>query len=187
MSAMHTGEVLDAIDAIRAGVIALARAEISTAAVKGSREVRQYWRDVGACVGAKPYNDFQLHQAADSKEWCGVFALWVLREAGLIDIPWRQGVGFARGRLPVIAKPEPADLFIGPAPMWHHGIVETHTMLEIRPWLKSIEGNTPCVSAKNRPAPADPIYRDGKIIGWREQLTYYSILPLIKRKLGIEQ
>jgi hypothetical protein len=41
------------------------------------------------------WSDFQVQQYADTKEWCGLFNLWCLKEAGLAqDIFWRDGLGF---------------------------------------------------------------------------------------------
>src|SRR5690606_15306274 len=101
---------------------------------------------------------------------------WVLHEAGLTDKPWAQSIGFVTRLLTPTKTPEAGDVFVGPMPLAHHGIVVAHSTLETRPWLRSVEGNTPDVRERNRPAPADPV-RNG---GWKEHYRYYSILPLIK-------
>lgn len=56
--------------------------------------------------------------------WCGIFALWCLRQAGLTVFNWRLGVGFV---LPLGLKltktPQPGDILVLKK-YWHHGIVE---------------------------------------------------------------
>src|SRR5690606_12080172 len=104
----------------------------------------------------------QVWQASrDSRfQWCGVFALWCLHTANVTRVPWQIGRGFV-WRLPKTREPLPGDVFVGPGPVWHHGIVESRYMVGDRIWLASIEGNTPDVRRKDRPEP--PNY------------TYYSI------------
>lgn len=41
--------------------------------------------------------------------WCGIFALWALREAGLTDWVWETGRGFLY-RLPRTTEPQPGDI-----------------------------------------------------------------------------
>lgn len=54
--------------------------------------------------------------------WCGIFALWVLHQAGLIrDVKWKWGEGFA-SMLPQTQNPKCGD--IGYMDAWnHHDIV----------------------------------------------------------------
>lgn len=55
--------------------------------------------------------------------WCGGFALWVLRRAGVLDgVPWEPGRGFCF-RLPVTSRPEPGDVAYFHAPYQHHALV----------------------------------------------------------------
>jgi hypothetical protein len=61
-----------------------------------------------------------------SFSWCGVFALWVLKRAGLAkQIFWdlKNGVGFLQ-YLPVTSSPQPGDIAYINQPYQHHAIVE---------------------------------------------------------------
>ncbi len=79
----------------RAKVVEIAQAEL------GERKPQKYYEDCAPMyVGTRP-ND---------KSWCGVFALWCLRQAGLTDKMWVDGKGFASGYLPITNNPEPGDL-----------------------------------------------------------------------------
>lgn len=180
----------DAIEARRSAVVAVAKAEIGDQK-KGHPIVLEYWRDVGVIgFDGKPCNDWQLRQAAgcieleDAEEWCGIFALWCLKQANVAPkgVMWKLGSGFARRFLKVTPLPEPGDIFIGPADAYHHGIVESYkprllgadgkTVLNPGQ-LVSIEGNTPTVTRRTRPAPT--LY------------TYYSIMPWLKQAVGVVQ
>lgn len=168
MEETDTGEVLDAIDAERAKVVACAREQIGNYQRK-SREVREMIVRVMPSLSASQIsyalNDPNFH-------WCGVAALSAYHLAGITDIPWIIGRGFALGLLPKTENPQPGDLFIGPAPAFHHGIViERYTADSGEIWLKSVEGNTPICCERNRPEP--------------KKLTYYSIEELIRKKLDL--
>ena len=147
------------MDAKRARVVEIARAEIGDQR-KGSPQVREYWAAV-----CPQYSRGQITDLAESLEWCGVFALWCLHQSGVTTVPWELGRGFVY-HLPRSHAPEPGDVLVGGAPLWHHGIVESLTMRGARPWLASIEGNTPNVRRRDRPAPAG--------------FTYYSITPWLR-------
>lgn len=154
-----TGEVLDWRDAKRAAVVAAARGEIGDQ-TKGHPQVTHYWRTV-----CPQFNAAQIAQLSKKQEWCGIFALWCLHQAGVTSAPWELGRGFAY-RLERTHTPEPGDVFVGPGPLWHHGIVESLTIIGAKPWLASIEGNTPDVRRRDRPAPAG--------------FAYYSISPWLR-------
>lgn len=87
-------------DDVRARVVAIALNEV------GERDPYKYWREVLPVH----FTEFQVRQIADSEEWCGGFALWCLRQAGLArDIDWELGQGFCF-RLPRTTSPEPGDV-----------------------------------------------------------------------------
>jgi hypothetical protein len=91
----------------RARVVAFAVAEL------GNADPERYYPEAcPAYVGT-----------GDSKQWCGVFALWCLRRAGLTTKLWRDGVGFAYGYLPHVPLPEPGDVAFFAANQ-HHAIIE---------------------------------------------------------------
>lgn len=56
--------------------------------------------------------------------WCGIFSLWVLKQAGLAsDLTWEWGKGFAY-KLPMTNDPQPGDIAYLDQPYQHHAIVE---------------------------------------------------------------
>jgi hypothetical protein len=141
----ETGEALDA----RARVVEIARGEL------GPQDPDKYWAVVcPALVGHE-------HTIA----WCGGFALWCLREAGLTDLSWVVGKGFV-GHLRSTALPEPGDVAVFGAPLWHHAIVtgfgDGH--------VETIDGNTmpfplEGVTAKRHPiTPAAAFYSIASLI-----------------------
>jgi hypothetical protein len=155
-------------NAVRTQIIEIARAEIGTQG-KGSARVFEYWRD----VLPPSWSDFQVRQYAASKEWCGGFALWCMRQAGIAaDVRWIDGVGFAGpAKLRQTESPLPGDLAITPSPFWHHALVAvfepgvTQTVAGGR--LVTIDGNQPGVRVKDRPCPA------------LKSIDFYSIEPLL--------
>jgi hypothetical protein len=115
----------------RARVVELARGEI------GLSDAGKYWRDVLGPSWVGPY----------PKHWCGAFALWCLRQAGLTDWQWQVGKGFL-SRLPQTRRPEPGDMGYVDQPFQHHFVVtevDRHT-------IGSVDGNqgTPGVQARSR-------------------------------------
>ena len=160
----ETGEVLDALDDLRAKAVAIARAEIGSQ-TKGSARVKEYVERT-----MPQYTAAQVAYAARQVEWCGIFALWCLHEAGITDVPWEIGRGFVY-RLPQTKTPAPADIFVTNGGLWHHGLVERHMLVDGKPWLESVEGNTPDVRRRSRPAP--------------KNLLYYSIEPWLRAKLDL--
>lgn len=79
----------------RARVVAIAQAEL------GDQDPDKYWRLVCPALMGHP------HDVA----WCGGFALWCLRTAGLCDWSWKIGSGFLEVKgLPKVSLPEPGDI-----------------------------------------------------------------------------
>ena len=60
-----------------------------------------------------------------NKAWCGGFALWALKQAGLAgDLIWHIGRGFAEVyRLPRTKNPQPGDIVYYDQPLQHHALV----------------------------------------------------------------
>lgn len=148
----------------RGGVVERAALEINPATVKRTARVAEFM-----ALANPSWTPAQCRQLAASVEWCGIFALAMLHAEGLgLREPWVCR-GFVR-RLDPTRTPEPGDVFVGPAPLYHHGIVEARYLVGDKPWLCSIEGNTPGVARRDRPEPRG--------------LTYYSIEPWIDATRG---
>lgn len=95
-------------DPRRLAVVAVARAEL------GKQDPSKYW-------------DAVLPPAQQNSgfvgEWCGGFALWCLRQAGLAqNVNWEIGKGFCY-RLPITLTPEPGDVVYLDQPYQHHAIL----------------------------------------------------------------
>jgi hypothetical protein len=94
-----------AVDERRAAVVTAARAEL------GKSDWTVYARETTGAVPPK------------RPEWCGMFALAMLRRAGLAPTwQWEYGRGFLY-RLPVTDQPQPADMAYYDQPYQHHAIV----------------------------------------------------------------
>jgi hypothetical protein len=126
-------------------VVEIARAEL------GLSDASKYWRDV--LTSGPPY----------PPHWCGAFALWCLRQAGLTDWHWEIGKGFL-WRLRRTTEPQPGDIGYQDQPFQHHFVVADvgqHT-------IASIDGNqgSPGVQERHR-ALSNP------------GLVFFSIEPLL--------
>jgi hypothetical protein len=83
--------------ALRARVAAICRAEV------GKAELDKYFAD------AAP----MYVNASDPPNWCGIFALWALHQAGLLrDKTWKVALGFLETSpaLPRTTSPKPGDI-----------------------------------------------------------------------------
>lgn len=106
----ETGEAIDA----RAQIVAIAEAEI------GLQDPDKYWQLVCPQLMGNP------HKVA----WCGGFALWCLRQAGLTDWSWQvwSGPGTPSGflyHLLPTRHPKPGDMAYFFANQ-HHAIVKAY-------------------------------------------------------------
>lgn len=136
-------------------VIEIAQAEIGPQ-TKGSAKVYGYWRDVLPAT----LTDAQVKHFAAKAEYCGGFALWCLRQAGLAkDVDWKIGQGFLY-QLPQTRTPSRGDIGYLPQPFQHHLLFA----YEHDGKVHSIDGNQPDVREKTRP---------------RQGMVFYSIQPLI--------
>ena len=130
----------------RAGVVGIARAEL------GLSDASKYWRDV--LTSGPPF----------PPSWCGAFALFCLRQAGLTEWHWEIGKGFL-WRLKRTYDPQIGDCGYLDQPFQHHFVVTevgTHT-------LTSVDGNqgVPGVQERHRALP-------------NPHLVFYSIDPLLR-------
>lgn len=100
--------------------------------------------------------------------WCGAFALWALRQAGIDAPDWTIGLGFvAPANLHITDTPLPGDIMYRDQPWQHYGLVrcvDSDTAF-------TIEGNTPGISLHAHPI-SDRRY------------VYYSIAPLLQSTFG---
>ncbi len=130
----------------RERVVEIARDEL------GNSDPKPYWRET---LGFGWVGPFPPH-------WCGAFALYCLRRAGLTDWKWVVGKGFLY-QLRRTQAPQPGDIGYLDQPFQHHYVVAEvgeHT-------LTSIDGNqgSPGVQERHRAV-------NGKSV-------FYSIQPLV--------
>lgn len=99
------------------------------------------------------------------KAWCGGFALWALKQAGLaLNTPWQIGKGFTEvNGLPRTKNPQPGDIAYFDQPYQHHAIVTSNDGQTVNTIDGNQAGNT--VAVKTRPLSA--------------ATAYYSIQPFI--------
>lgn len=120
-----------------------------------------YWRD----VLPPSWSDADVADYARTKDWCGGFALWALREAGLASgVSWQDGIGFiAPANLPRVTEPSPGDILVVPEPFQHQAVVVSYE--PTTGMVTTIDGNQPGIAAKAR-------FQHGN-------LQFYSIQPFV--------
>lgn len=112
----------------RGRVVALALGEL------GDQDPQRYIRDAAPQYIGQPPN---------AKAWCGIFALWCLRQAGLTTKRWIDGKGFAYGYLPITRDPQPGDVAYFGGALSHYAIVErVEPVPGAAAWVHTIDGNT---------------------------------------------
>lgn len=183
------------MDHVRQEVISKAREQIGPWG-KGSSQVIGYWR----AVLPPAWSNALVKQYAAAKEWCGGFALWALKQAGIAGaVHWVDGIGFLAGaKLPRTTSPELGDVAVFPVPFWHHALVvswermadfftkdgEAHARFQ----LVTVDGNQPGVAERVREVvPSLKILRtldnDPDEEPWRAgEATFYSIEPLLRQE-----
>lgn len=147
----ETGEAIDA----RARVVAIAEAEI------GEQDPDKYWKEVCPDLCGHP------HRIA----WCGGFALWCLRTAGLTNWDWYiyQGPGSPSGflfHLLPTEDPKPGDIAYFDH-MQHHAIVKEVNW----PYVDTIDGNS---MASPKEGVTAKTHNTAE-----ERITFYSIEDLL--------
>lgn len=96
-------------DAFRQRVAAIARSQV------GKKDLNTYFADAAPqFVGQHP-------------EWCGIFALWCLHQAGLAkEKTWKTGLGFILTKpnpMPQTKDPKPGDIAYYEHPYQHQAVV----------------------------------------------------------------
>jgi len=98
----------------RARVVSIAAAELGTSEADNPDRITEYIVDA---VGNDPRG------RGGRLEWCGIFALWALHQAGLgRGVRWPIGATFL-GKLPSTSDPQPGDIAYFTHNQ-HHAIVE---------------------------------------------------------------
>lgn len=109
----ETGEAID----VRARVVARARSFLGPNGEPKDQDPNIFFRIAAPQFADKGHE----HNIA----WCGIFALSCLKLEGLApDITWTTGKGFVY-HLHNVPLPEPGDVVVFGAPLWHHAIVES--------------------------------------------------------------
>lgn len=122
----------------RVRVVAAAEGEL------GEQDPSKYWEEV--LPEHQQGTGFKGH-------WCGGFALWCLRQAGLArNIDWQIGRGFCF-QLPRTSSPEPGDIAYIDQPFQHHAVVVTASGNSVT----TVDGNQPGSSVQLRTRPRSAI------------------------------
>jgi len=139
-------------------ILEIAHAEIGPQS-KGSLKVEAYWR----AVLPPEWTDAQVHLYAKTKEWCGCFALFCLKQAELAqDVFWHDGLGFlGPAKLHVTKTPSRGDIGYRAQSFQHHFL---YAYEDGNGWIHGVGGNTPGVSEQR--------FR-------KDQVVFYSIEPLL--------
>jgi hypothetical protein len=129
------------------------RMQVVNAAISqiGPQDPQKYWLDV---VPEHP---------GFKGAWCGGFALWAIRQAGIAqDVHWEIGKGFCY-QLPITKNPLPGDIAYFDQPYQHHAIVESIQDDSVN----TIDGNQPGNQVLRRTRPIETV------------TAFYSIDPFI--------
>lgn len=102
--------------------------------------------------------------------WCGGFALWALRQAGLTDATWEIGKGFASRLLRTTKTPMQGDIAYFDKPFQHHAIVDR------------VDGDT-LYTVDGNQSPGEQVALRTRKLG--DATAFYSIQSLIDAKKGI--
>jgi hypothetical protein len=113
---------------VRSAVVQIALAEVGM-----RKDPLVYWRE----VLPTSWTSAQVEQFSKNAAWCGGFALWCLRKAGLAaDIDWAMGKGFCY-RLATTKDPLAGDIAYFDQPYQHHAVFWERRELDV----VTIDGN----------------------------------------------
>lgn len=156
---------LTVAEGLRVQVIACAREYKGL----GRKDSLQFWSETCPTYSAAQADAFL------KKQWCGAFALSVLRKCGLTSWHWIMSKGFlycddsgksCAARLPIVRIPAPGDIAYFNKPSQHYALVVSVSTDQRR--VKLIAGNTPIVAESEC---------------LRTAAVYYSIQPLIDARV----
>lgn len=92
--------------AIRQRIVSIAESQIPSPPQKGESWSKQDYSKYMSVVRPEDRKDYEGKKVY----WCGIFALWVFHQAGILqDVMWEPGKGFLY-RLPQTENPKPGDL-----------------------------------------------------------------------------
>lgn len=153
-----------------AGAVAVAASGLAVAIVQNqprARVVRAARSEIGRCDPTR-YASASGDKMPAGTSWCGIFALWSLRKAGVTDWDWEWNVGFT-SRLQRTSNPQPGDIAYRQYPFQHQAIVESVS----NGYVVTINGNSDngCVVRKREP-----------ISSWT---AFFSIEPMIRASRGL--
>lgn len=160
-------------------VVVTASAEVGEA-LKGSSKVLRFWQ------GAAPSMPAATRQAmANEKDYCGAFALFCYREAGIAPpgAVWTISRGFASmlPLLPRTERPVVGDLVVF-ADKWHHALIERVTAND----LFTIDGNSSFYDSVQKVWSPVGVWRRKRPLSTLGQRWYYSIQPWIDAAVGAQ-
>lgn len=132
-----------------------------------SAAVRAAVRELDRYPNGRPELYYRETGGASGTDWCGMFVLRSLQQAGLAKgVRWVQGRGFIDPlRLTTIATPLPGDIAYVPDPFQHEALVVSFE--PATGMVTTIDGNQPGIKPRVR------FLKNGN-------LTFYSIEPLVK-------
>lgn len=146
------GLVFKMFESPRQKIVRIAKTQL------GEQDPSKYWKVVAPDL------------VGTTAAWCGGFALWALKQAGLLaNLDWTVGKGFLfkanNGKsLPTTHDPKPGDIVYFDAPFQHHAIVE------------SIDGDTlHTIDGNQSPGEQVKLRTRNK----KEATAFYSIEPLL--------
>lgn len=123
----------------------------------GPQNPDKYWSEVQPALMGNP----------TGIAWCGGFALWALKQAGLTEANWEIGKGFASRLLNTTKTPQPGDIAYYDQPFQHHAIVE------------KVDGNNVYTIDGNQ-SPGEQVLE--RVRPLNAATAYYSIESLIGAK-----
>jgi hypothetical protein len=139
----------------------------------GQRDPLKYWRDVMPGV-----DDAQLEKYAKTRDWCGGFALWCIKQAGLApDMHWKDGKGFCY-QLPTTTDPKPGDIAFFKT-LNHHAIVLNYD--PVTGVLRTIDGNQGPKLHPDEPGSIRTTVTEHTRKA-SDATTFFSIAPLVEEK-----
>jgi CHAP domain-containing protein len=138
----------------------------------GQQDPAKYWEGV---MPPGEYSAAQIEQYAQTRDWCGGFALWCLKQAGLApDLFWEDGKGFCY-KLPQTTDPQPGDIAFF-ATNGHQAIV-----VQVSGGvLTSVDGN---LTLPGQPVSPGPVAIRERSVD--KVTAFYSIGGLVKEALSV--
>jgi hypothetical protein len=149
-------------------LVALLRGDSSPKLSPRQKVVQAARSQLGSNDKAKYWASSLPGQNPAGLDWCGVFALWSLHQAGLaLDWTWELGLGFlmtAHHKLPIVSTPQPGDIAYFTKNQ-HEAVVLSVNTVNRTVELANGNGNGGVVSPSTIP--------------WNSVTAFFSIDPLL--------